>query len=328
MLSLKLFFSGNVMLAGIEIPSGAVFGGLALVVAALAGGLFFLKMNLDKKRNQLINKYQDTAEDNSPLVRKYAEVSVFNHTGLSWRIGAVVALVVSFLAINLTTYTVPEVQEIVEYELPEEVNLDPPPTPPTPPPPPPPPPPPSPPVTQVQVTDEKIEEKIIEKEIEEEVVKNYDANNKTGTGDGTSTNFTPPPPPPPPPPVKEAAPEIFEVVEQMPRFPGCEEMAGDDAAKKQCADQKMMQWIYANIKYPNKARELGIDGTAVISFVVSEKGEISEITIRKTVGGGCEEEAYRVVLKMSQMPEKWTPGRQRGQSVKVRYNLPVKFKLK
>jgi len=112
-----------------------------------------------------------------------------------------------------------------------------------------------------------------------------------------------------------------------PRFPGCEEIIGDDVTKRQCADQKMMQWIYSEIKYPNQARELGIEGTAVISFVVSETGEISEITVRKKVGGGCEEAAALAVLRMSKMSEKWTPCYLNGYPKCCRYNLPVRFSL-
>ncbi len=121
---------------------------------------------------------------------------------------------------------------------------------------------------------------------------------------------------------KKKGSEIYKVVDQMPRFPGCE-MKDDEMAKKYCSTDKMLKFIYRNIKYPEKARDDGSEGTVVISFVVEKDGSIVHPKIVRNIAGGCGEEALRVVKKMP----KWTPGKQRGQTVRVQFNLPVKFKL-
>lgn len=123
------------------------------------------------------------------------------------------------------------------------------------------------------------------------------------------------------------APEIYTIVEQMPRFPGCEDMEGDSRKKKECADKKLLAYIYENIRYPSEARRLGIEGMALVSFVVTHTGEISQVEILRNPGGGTGEEAQRVMEAMNDLPERWTPGRQAGKAVHVRYNLPVRFRL-
>ena len=153
----------------------------------------------------------------------------------------------------------------------------------------------------------------------------------------------PPPPPPPPPVVKKPAKrkkvvrqapkevieesQIFEVVEQMPRFPGCEDIAGDDNAKRQCAERALLTYFAKCLKYPRVAQENGIEGVVVIRFVVDTDGKIVNPTILRDIGGGCGEEALRVVNKMNDLPQRWTPGKQQNTPVKVQFNLPVRFKL-
>jgi len=103
--------------------------------------------------------------------------------------------------------------------------------------------------------------------------------------------------------------EIFTVVESMPEFPG--------------GPAKMMEYIAKNIKYPAMARESGIQGRVFVNFVVEPNGSVSNVKILRGIGGGCDEEAVRVVEAMP----KWTPGRQRGKAVRVSFNLPVRFTL-
>ncbi len=117
--------------------------------------------------------------------------------------------------------------------------------------------------------------------------------------------------------------EIFKVVEEMPRFPGCEDTSTQIVEKKNCADHKMLEFIYNSIRYPATAREAGIEGTVVISFIIEQDGKISEPKIVRDIGGGCADEALRVV---NLMPD-WIPGRQKGEVVRVQFNLPVRFKL-
>lgn len=103
--------------------------------------------------------------------------------------------------------------------------------------------------------------------------------------------------------------EIFTVVESMPEFPG--------------GPAKMMEYIAKNIKYPAMARESGIQGRVFVNFVVESDGSVSNVKVLRGIGGGCDEEAVRVVEAMP----KWTPGRQRGKAVRVSFNLPVRFTL-
>jgi Ca-activated chloride channel family protein len=103
--------------------------------------------------------------------------------------------------------------------------------------------------------------------------------------------------------------EVFTVIESMPAFPG-----GEDALEK---------FLVKNLGYPDKARSAGIQGVVFVSFTVEADGSITEIKILRGIGGGCDEEAIRVV---SLMP-KWKPAMQRGQAVRCTYNLPIKFSL-
>ena len=102
-------------------------------------------------------------------------------------------------------------------------------------------------------------------------------------------------------------PEIF--VQEMPSFPG--------------GDAERQKFLYDHIIYPQGASENGIEGTVYIQFVVDTKGNITDVKILRGIGGGCEEEALRVVKMMPQ----WNPGRQNGRSVRVLYNMAIRFTL-
>lgn len=122
--------------------------------------------------------------------------------------------------------------------------------------------------------------------------------------------------------------EIYKVVETMPRFYSEEcEAIEDVKEKKQCADKKMLQFIYKNIKYPAEARENNIQGRVVVTFVVETDGRISNGEIIRGIGGGCEEEALRVINLMNERHKIWIPGFQKGKAVRVQFNLPTKFSL-
>ena len=104
--------------------------------------------------------------------------------------------------------------------------------------------------------------------------------------------------------------KVFTVVEEMPVFPG-----GDD---------KLLQYISSNIKYPQMAKENGITGRVFVQFVVGKDGKVHDAKIVRGIGGGCDEEALRVVRSL---PD-WKPGRQNGREVQVQFTLPVSFVLK
>lgn len=110
-------------------------------------------------------------------------------------------------------------------------------------------------------------------------------------------------------PVVEKADEIFDVVENSPEFPG-----GMEAWNK---------YLSSNLKYPTQARRMGVEGTVYVVFVVNTDGSIQDVELLRGIGGGCDEEALRVVAGAP----KWTPGKQRGRPVRVRMRLPIRFKL-
>jgi len=103
--------------------------------------------------------------------------------------------------------------------------------------------------------------------------------------------------------------EIFIIVEQTPEYPG-----GDEAR---------LNFLRNNIKYPQMAREAGIQGTVYVGFVVEKDGSVTQVKIMRGIGGGCDEEAIRVTKLMP----KWKAGKQRGKEVRVSYNMPIKFTL-
>ena len=109
--------------------------------------------------------------------------------------------------------------------------------------------------------------------------------------------------------VKNEQPDIFTVVEEMPSFPG--------------GDQAMTKYLVENIRYPEVAQKNGIQGSIFITFVVEEDGNLSDIKVLRGIGGGCDEEAVRVIESMP----KWKPGKQRGKAVRVQFNMPIMFKL-
>ncbi len=115
---------------------------------------------------------------------------------------------------------------------------------------------------------------------------------------------------------------IYTVVEEMPRFKGCEEVA-DKIERERCAQEKLLKFIYTNIKYPEAARKAGIEGTVIVRFVIDKTGKVTSPELLRDVGAGCGEEALRVV---SSMPD-WIPGKQRGKNVAVYFNLPIKYRL-
>jgi len=108
---------------------------------------------------------------------------------------------------------------------------------------------------------------------------------------------------------KEEENKVFDVVEQMPSYPG-----GMGA---------LMQYLSSNIKYPVIAEENGIQGRVICTFVVERDGSITDVRIAKSVDPSLDKEAMRVVSKMP----RWIPGKQNGSAVRVKYTLPVTFRL-
>ena len=102
---------------------------------------------------------------------------------------------------------------------------------------------------------------------------------------------------------------VFQIVDQMPEFPG-----GMEA---------MMKFVASNVKYPEAAKDKNIEGRVFVSFVIEKDGSVSNVKVLRGIGGGCDEEAVRVVKSMPN----WTPGKQKGEPVRVSFQMPFMFKL-
>ncbi|MDD3078565.1 MAG: TonB family protein [Paludibacter sp.] len=102
---------------------------------------------------------------------------------------------------------------------------------------------------------------------------------------------------------------VFQVVENMPKFPG--------------GDQALFKFLAENVRYPVTAQEKGIQGRVICSFIINKDGSVSDVEVVRSVDSFLDAEAMRVIKTM---PE-WEPGTQRGKTVRVKYNLPINFKL-
>lgn len=224
-----------------------------------------------------------------------------------------ISLLIMLIAVSIPTILslINNALDNVEMQQNVELNMlqEPPPLDKDEPPPPPPPPEPPPPVqetikfTPPVVTEEPIKEEDIPPPQEE--ITNAGKTTQEGTegvielpDEGTGNEII------------EEVPEIFTIVEQMPEFPGGEE--------------KLFEYLQKNIKYPALAKENGITGTVYVTFVVKGDGKIDDVKKLRGIGGGCDEEALRVVKNMPP----WKPGRQNGKNVMVQYNLPIRFTLR
>ncbi len=223
-------------------------------------------------------------------IKKTPRADLENKKGVFFQIGLILALLIVFGAFEYKSYdkqTIDLASRAVD-DTPEEII-------------PiteqkvkPPPPPPPKQVTQIKIVEDDVE-------VEDEIDIDVDADDDTEMEEYIPMEIE----------EEEATEaEIFTVVESMPEFPG-----GGTGA--------LMQYLGQNIKYPPLAKESGIQGRVFINFVVEPDGSISNVRVLRGIGGGCDEEAVRVVEGMPN----WKPGKQRGKPVRVSYNLPVKFTL-
>ena len=294
---------------------GFIFLGIIFGVAAL---IFFIKRRLANQAIEDLQANFANTTHSSPLEgrNKYPEVDAFKYSGTFLNLGLAISMGVAVLAFGWTEFDkeidVSGLLGDMEVDFEQEVTRTA-----EPPPPPPPPPPP--------VIEEVPDELITEDDVEDFVDHSLEADDEVDQNEFKVVAT-----------VKEVeveeeeedeVEEIFKVVEQMPRFPGCEDTAGDQAAKKTCADTKLLQFIQKNIKYPAIARENGIQGRCFVTFVVEKNGSVSDVKLVRDIGGQCGKESLRVVKLMQTKKIKWTPGKQRGRNVRVQFNLPVHFRL-
>ena len=225
--------------------------------------------------------------------KKSPKADLEKKKGLYLEIGLVVSLAIVLLAFNIKSYDQEEIEQVQTAEvLIDDVDVQI--TDPNEPPPPPPEP-------EVQAPDFNVVADNVE--IKDEFIP-IDA----GDNEDSKMDDYVPPVDEEPEQAKEEEPP-FVSVEKMPEFPG-----GEDALYK---------YLSKNLKYPDIAKEQNLQGKVYVQFIVEKDGSISNPKAIRDIGGGCGEEAVRVVRGMP----KWTPGKQRTQTVRVQYTLPVVFQL-
>jgi len=225
-------------------------------------------------------------------VKKSPKANLEVHKGTYILMGFVLGISLLFFAFEWSTQTSKLDESILVQDVTAEEEIEITRRDPIPPPPPPPPEPETPDIIEV---------------VEEEVDTKMDIQIEDDQSQRQLNTYVPPPPPKPK--QEEVTDEIFVVVENQPEFPG-----GNTA---------MMKFLGDNIKYPVIAQENGIQGRVICNFVVEKDGSITDVQVVRGVDPSLDREAMRVI---QQMP-RWKAGKQRGQAVRVRFTLPVVFRL-
>jgi protein TonB len=226
------------------------------------------------------------ANDTPMELRKSHEANLERRKLSFWMIGLLTAFALTLVCFEWTTFAERgEGFGQVQMDLLEEEVIPPSATPP---PPPPPPPAPSTVLEIVEDDEEVVEQEVVDMEVKENTVVEAPVRSE-----------------------EEAEEEqIFTIVEEQPSFPG--------------GTEELYKYLGKAVKYPEMAKDAGISGTVYVTFEVDKEGNIKDVKVLRGIGGGCDEEAIRVVKAMP----KWKPGKQRGKPVRVQFNLPIKFTLR
>lgn len=224
-------------------------------------------------------------------IKKTPRANIENQKDTAILMGMVLALALVFVAFEWSTQTTKLDASTVVQDVVAEEEIEITRRDPTPPPPPPPPAPEAPEI--IHVVETKVETRI-------------DINMEDDQSKAQVQTYTPPPPPKE---REEEEEEIFVVVENQPEFPG--------------GQAAMMKFLSENIKYPVIAQENGIQGRVICNFVVERDGSITDVQVVRGVDPSLDKEAVRVIQSMP----RWKPGMQRGKPVRVRFTLPVVFRL-
>lgn len=305
---------------------------LACIFIVIAAFIQVAKVVLKRRSRQNFSSQpmSTTALANSSLLKKYDNVDIKKYRSTYSLLGAFLAVAMSLLAVSWTVYIKPPLtlpQNFADYPTVNIITEEDLPTPPAQKVLPPYVPPPT--TTIIEINDKAVEQeppKVITQEAQpNEIPVNYVKTDPTAVAQPLVQKAIAPPVMVVPP--KDEGPVLpYIKVAQMPRFKSeeCENLGSlsQDEIKK-CAEKKMLEFVYKNIKYPPVARDAGIEGTAVVKFIVNEKGEIIGSEILKNPGGGLAEEALRIV----KLFPSWVPGRQQDKNVSVYFNMPVHFKL-
>lgn len=227
-------------------------------------------------------------EQEHHLVKKYEVSNIHKYTGLLANIGLVLSLAIVITAFEWKDYDQKDFVDLgnVEDNFEDVIEI-----PPTSQPPPPPP----------KVQQPEIIEVPDEEELEEEIEVNLDVEVTEETVIEEIVVEEEP--------EEEEVEQVFLIVEDQP------EPSGGMGA--------FYEYLGRNIRYPEQARRMGVEGRVFVEFVVDKDGDLTEVKVVKGIGAGCDEEAVRVVKGSPN----WKPGKQRGRPVKVKMTVPVFFKL-
>ncbi|AFM05394.1 TonB family protein [Bernardetia litoralis DSM 6794] len=268
--------------------------GLILIGGLLAisiGLIFLFKGVLDNNGKKILAG--EIKQPEVGILRKFYDVDANYYSGLFFSIGLVISVAMMLVAFtwkfqdteDLAEYVAPvaETEEIIDVPL---TNIPPPP----------------PPRVQV-VTPEEIIEVENDIELDENIeikIEDVEIEIDNIVTDVTAIEA---------PRQEEAVEQVFTIVEQSAVYPG-----GMDAFYK---------YVGKELKYPKQAKRMGIQGRVFVQFVVDKTGKLTDVKTVKGIGGGCDEEAERVLRESV----RWAPAKQRGKTVKVRMNIPIVFKL-
>lgn len=260
-----------------------IVGGLLFLLVFL---IFLFRFIIDQRTTKFVEAGKH--EDEHHLTKKYEVSNIHKYSGLLANIGLVISLGIVITAFEWKDYDAKEVIDLgsVEDNFEDVIEI-----PPTSQPPPPPP----------KVQQPEIIEVPDEEEIEEEIEVNLDVEvtEETVIEEVIVEEE----------PEEEEVEQVFLIVEDQPEPQGG--MGG------------FYEYLGKNIRYPEQARRMGVEGRVFVEFVVDKDGALTNVRVVKGIGAGCDEEAVRVV----QGAPKWKPGKQRGRAVKVKMTVPVFFKL-
>lgn len=130
--------------------------------------------------------------------------------------------------------------------------------------------------------------------------------------------------------VNDSTPPITDwvlIAEEMPRFPGCEDIEGTVLEKKHCSDQKLLRYFYTNWQIPTKARDAQVCELIVVSFIIDTTGRVRDLEILKDPGHGMGASVVAVFQLMNDLPIPWRPGYLKGKAVAVKYQIPIRYHL-
>lgn len=280
---LVLFLLGLIAFVGVLIGFGKLYG------------KFFMAKS--KSETQIAESYKNSDLSKSVFVKKYPEASIGEHKKVLLALAFILSFGVSIYALTYRT-SPPDVGEFVMETIELDAEMEPPPTEQIKQPPPPPPPP----EIEVVEDDEILEDEPEIQDIEidiDEVIEVPDVIEEE----------------------KVVEQEIFTVVEDMPRFPGCENKPSK-AEREQCAQMELMKYL-GSIPYPPMARDNDIEGKVFVRFVIDENGKVTNVEIARGADKLLDQAALNHVKKMPN----WIPGKQRGKAVKVQYVVPINFRL-